>query len=148
MIRLGLRKKNRWRIETRYVRIYKAWNSISQEWYARKTVIYVIRKRKEKGQLTIEHSYFISDLPVTMWAKFFAEYIRRHRWIENSLHYVKDVSQYEDASKIKTWNQPQNISILKNIWLNLFREYWYKNIAQAMRLVSNDIPLLTSFILA
>jgi len=148
MIKLGLRKKNRWRIEIRYVRIYKAWRSISQDRYARKTVICVIRKRKEKWIWTTESAYFISDLPVTMWAKFFAEYIRKHRWIENSLHYVKDVSQHEDASKISTWNQPQNISILKNIWLNLFREYWYKNIAQAMRLVSNNIQLLTSFILA
>jgi predicted transposase YbfD/YdcC len=69
---------------------------------------------------------FYSDLPVTMWAKFFAEYIRKHRWIKNTLHYVKDVSQNEDKSRIRTWNQPQNISILKNIWLNLFRDYWYK----------------------
>jgi len=148
MIRLRQGKKNRWRTEIRHVKIYKAWNSISQERYERKTVIYIIRKRKEKWKRTNEDAYFISDLPVTKWAKFFAEYIRSHRSIENSLHYVKDVSQNEDASKIRKWNQPQNISIFKNIWLNLFRENWYKNIAKAIRLVSHNIPLLTKLILA
>lgn len=135
-------------MEVRHIKIYKAGKRIRKDWYGSKTVISVIRNRKEKGKRTREIAYFISDLPVENWANFFAKYIRAHRWIENSLHYVKDVSQWEDVSKIRTGNQPQNISILKNACLNLFREHWYKNIAEAIRFVSHDIPLMTSRILA
>ena len=135
-------------MEIRHIKIYKAGKWIRKNWYGSKTVILVIRHRKEKWKWATEYAYFISDLSVENWANFFAKYIRAHRWIENSLHYVKDVSQHEDASKIRTGNQPQNISILKSACLNIFREYWYKNIAEAIRFVSHNIPLMNKLILA
>lgn len=72
--------------------------------------------------------------------------VRSHWEIENSLHWVKDVTLKEDASKIKMGNAPQNMSTIKNIGINLFRKNNYNNIAQAMRLVANDVKTLYDII--
>ena len=114
-----------------------------------KTFVHIIRYRKLKWKKrTREDAYFISDLPTALWPEFFWNLARNHWWIENKLHYPKDVTLLEDKSKIHTWNQPANISFFRNIALNLFRKIWYKNMAQAMRIVSNDIELMASLNLA
>jgi hypothetical protein len=68
--------------------------------------------------------------------------------IENTLHYVKDVTMKEDASKTRTGNAPQNISLIKNLALNLLRQSGYTNIAQAIRLIANDIPKIWGMVSA
>jgi len=85
--------------------------------------------------------------PLKVNAEDFNIWIRSHWAIENSLHYVKDVTFKEDASKIVSWNAPQNRSLILNIVINTLRKNGYKNIASATRLVANDIPLLTSMLL-
>ena len=121
---------------------------MKKHWYRVNTVIYVKRERIVKWKKSIEKAYFISDLPVEKWADFFGRYIRNHWIIENSLHYVKDVTRNEDKSRIRTGYQAQNISILKNVALNILREQWYENIAQAIRLIAHDIGLMYKLILA
>jgi predicted transposase YbfD/YdcC len=103
----------------------------------------------KNNKATKETAYFISSLPAatTSAAKFGAG-IRGHWRIENSDHYVKDVTMKEDASKTKTGKAPQNISLIKNIALNLFRRNGYQNIAQAIRLVANDVPKLWEMVSA
>jgi predicted transposase YbfD/YdcC len=93
-------------------------------------------------------AYFISSLPTTTPAKEFAQGIRGHWHIENSLHYVKDVTMKEDASKTRTQYAPQNNSLIKNIVLNILRQQGYTNIAQAIRLLANDIPKLWKLVSA
>lgn len=80
-------------------------------------------------------------------AKDFNIWIRGHWAIENSLHYVKDVTLKEDDSKIISWNAPQNKSLILNFGLNILRKNGYTNIARGIRLIANDIPLLYSMIL-
>lgn len=101
-----------------------------------------------KGQVSEETAYFISSLSPKTPAPVFNEGIRSHWAIENSLHYVKDVTFKEDASKIRTKNAPQNISLLKNIVINIFRKNNYSNMAQAIRLTANDIPKLWKLVSA
>ncbi len=95
---------------------------------------------------SIETSYYISSLKSSTSAREFAEAIRSHWAIENSLHWVKDVTMGEDASRVRSDNAPENMSIMRNIALNIFRENGYTNIAQAIRLVSHEIPLLWRFL--
>jgi hypothetical protein len=64
------------------------------------------------------------------------------------MHYTKDVTFKEDVSKIKTKQAPENMSIIRNIIMNLFRNAGYTNMAQAIRLVAHDIPLLWEIISA
>ena len=82
-----------------------------------------------------------------MDAKGFNYWIRSHWRIENTLHYSKDVTFKEDYSKIITKNAPQNISLVRNIVMNLFRSNGYTNMAQAIRLVANDIPRILKILL-
>ena len=76
----------------------------------------------------------------------FADGIRGHWSIENSLHYVKDVTFCEDDSQITSGNSAQNMSVIRNIVINLLRQNDYKNLKQATRLLANDIRRLYKMI--
>lgn len=120
-------------------------DGISEDWKGLQQIVGVHRIVKEQGKTREETAYFISSKNEN--AFFYAEGVRSHWAIENTLHWVKDVTLKEDASLIKTGNAPQNISTIKNIGINIFREYNYTNIAQAMRLVANDINTLYELII-
>lgn len=130
---------NRGRTELRRVSVSDCIETISEDWAGLKQVISVHRIVKEKGRTREEFAYFISSRQSN--AFFYSQGIRLHWEIGNSLHYVKDVTFEEDASKIRTSHAPQNISTIKNIAINILRKNKYENMAQAMRLVSHDICL-------
>lgn len=54
-------------------------------------------------------------------AKKFAQLIRDHWSIENSLHYVADVVFEEDASLSDAGNSAENISLIRRLAMNIFR---------------------------
>jgi predicted transposase YbfD/YdcC len=66
-----------------------------------------------------EQRYFISSLPPN--AKVMAEAIRSHWAIENSLHWVLDVTMGEDLSRVRKDHAPENMAIVRHIVLNLLR---------------------------
>lgn len=135
---------NRGRTELRHTCVSDCIENISAEWIGLKQLVSVHRIVKEKGKTREELAYFISSRQSN--AFFYSEGIRLHWEIENSLHYVKDVTFEEDASKIRTSNAPQNISTIKNIAINILRKNEYNNMAQAMRLVSHNIPLIKTMV--
>jgi predicted transposase YbfD/YdcC len=65
-----------------------------------------------------------------------AAWIRRHWAIENAVHHVRDVTQGEDASRIRTGSGPQVLAALRNTALNLARLDGHANIARAQRQAS------------
>ncbi len=142
------KERNRGRIEIRKVAVYEAKKDIDKDWVGLETIIKVEREIKVKNKETKEIAYYVSSLPSLTPASVFNEGIRSHWAIENSLHYVKDTTFKEDASKIRTKNAPQNISILKTLIINIFRGNGFNNIAQATRLVANDIYKMRGLILA
>jgi len=121
---------------------------VSKGWIGLESFVRVCRHIVFKGQVSEETAYFISSLPPKTPVSVFGQGIRDHWAIENSLHYVKDVTFKEDASRIMTKNAPQNISLLKNIVINLFRKNNFTNMAQAIRLVANDIPQIWEMVSA
>lgn len=136
-------EKSRNRQEVRIVKVFNDLKGIDlTKWLGLQTIIQITRKteflKNNKKTLT-ETAYFISSLPVTTNAKVFNQGIRSHWSIENSLHYVKDKTFQEDHSKIVSGNAPVNMSLVRSIVLNVLRKHGYENIAQAIRLVSNDI---------
>lgn len=135
---------NRGRSERRRVVVSDCTEGIDKEWVGLKEVVSVQRFTKEKGKIKEETAYFISSRKAN--ALFYAEGIRLHWQIENSLHWVKDVTFGEDASKIRTGHAPQNLSTIKNIAMNIFRKNDYSNMAQAMRVVANKIELIKNLI--
>ena len=76
--------------------------------------------RMVKGKTPIETRYYISSLPND--AQKLGESVRSHWGIENSLHWVLDVSFREDDCRIKKDNTPQKFAILRHISLNLLNQ--------------------------
>ena len=117
---------------------------MSKEWIGLKQLVIVHRIVKKK--VDQDRSMHIYQQQAIKMPFYIQEGIRLHWEIENSLHYVKDVTFEEDASKIQTDNAPQNISTIKNIAINILRKNDYKNMAQAMRLLAHDISKIKSMI--
>ena len=73
--------------------------------------------RSLDGKTTVETRYFITSLEEN--ALTFANSVRSHWGIENSLHWVLDVALREDDCRIRKDNAPHNFTILRQIAVNL-----------------------------
>ena len=136
-------EQNRGRDETRRVWVYDDLYGIdTTEWIGIKQLVKVERVTytQKKTLPSIDTSYYISSIKTT--AVQYNKGIRSHWAIENSLHYVKDVTFHEDASRIRTGNAPTNFSIIRNIAINVLRRMNYNSFPQAIRMVGGDIPTL------
>ena len=131
----------RGRHETRETFVYKDIRCISPEWIGLKRLIRVERNVCKKGIQTHETAYFISDIRSNK-AAFFARHIRNHWAIENRLHWVKDVIMNEDNSKTTGGMAAENISIIRNIAINLFRLNGHHSIKYAIELYANNFKKL------
>lgn len=86
------------------------------EWVGLKSLAAVEAERRTGGKTTKETRYFISSL--TGSAEQLALAVRGHWGIENSLHYVLDVTMNEDKSRIRKDHAPENLALLRKIALN------------------------------
>lgn len=96
-----------------------AWLQKSHDWPGLQSIIQVKSRTKKKGKTSYETRYYISSLSAN--AKKIAQAIRAHWAIENSLHWVLDVSFDDDQSRIRSGFAPQNMMTIKHIALNLLR---------------------------
>lgn len=71
------------------------------------------------GQTSRTRRYYLSSAPLT--AKRFAQAVRQHWRIENSLHWVLDHSFDEDKARNRTGNGPDNLTVLRKLALNILR---------------------------
>lgn len=60
--------------------------------------------------------------------------IRRYWGIENGLHYRRDVTLREDATRLTVGNSGQNMAVLNNLVISLCFKKGYQNLAKARRL--------------
>src|SRR3954470_11328395 len=98
--------------------------------------IKVIRRRRRTGTAhrSMETVYALTSLDHRdADSRLLACWIRSHWTIENRLHWVRDVTQGEDHSTIRTGNGPQVIAALRNTAINLIRLRGGTNIAAAHR---------------
>lgn len=97
------------------------WMSQKEDWPGLKSVAVVESTRRlDRGDKTVERRYYISSL-ANPDAELVAGAIRGHWGIENSLHYVLDVSFGEDRSRVRKEHGPENLSRLRRIALNLLK---------------------------
>jgi predicted transposase YbfD/YdcC len=92
-----------------------------------------------KGRWRTETIYAITDLaPHQARPDELAAWIRGHWQIENGLHWVRDVTFGEDASRIHTGAAPQVMASLRNLATSLHRLAGATNIAAALRHHARD----------
>ena len=73
----------------------------------------------EKGRTSRQTRYYVTSRPMTATA--LAEAVRRHWAIENSLHWVLDVTFREDAARSRTGHGPANMAVVRHFAFNLVR---------------------------
>ncbi len=80
----------------------------------------MVEAQVERGDVvSCERRYFLTSLGCD--AERFAQTVRQHWGIENSLHWVLDVSFREDDCRIRQDAGAQTMSVLRHIALNLIR---------------------------
>lgn len=134
-------ESSRGRYEIRRVKIYKATEAIPEGWQGLNRIISVERLTTRKGKEDYRRSYYISSIESDD-AELFGEGIRGHWSIENGLHWVKDVIQGEDKARIKKGNGIKTLSILKNIAINICREWGYASIRSAQIYFASNVKKL------
>lgn len=72
------------------------------------------------GKVTIDRRYFIVSFSAD--AKVFANAVRRHWSIENSLHWVLDMSFREDESRIRKEHGAEIFAVVRHCALNLLKK--------------------------
>ena len=86
-----------------------------------------------------ETVYAITDLPAHQARPDeLAAWLRGHWHIENKLHWVRDVTFAEDASRVRTGAAPQVMAAFRNLVISLNRLSGATNIAAALRHHARD----------
>jgi predicted transposase YbfD/YdcC len=101
--------------------------------------IKVVRRRRVAGRAkaSVETVYAITSLGHRdADPRLLAGWIRSHWTIENCLHWVRDVTEGEDHSSVRTGHGPQVMAALRNTAINIIRLRGETNIAAAHRAFS------------
>ena len=88
----------------------------SDEWVGVQTIVIVERTRHLWNQTTHEIQFYLSSLPPD--SPRIAAAIRQHWGIENSLHWVLDVTFAEDDCRVRSMYAPHNLALLRRFALN------------------------------
>lgn len=123
---LGLRQsktseKNRDRQETREVAVLPVPKDspVFANWEGIATIGAIYRTREMNGKFEESQEFFIASLPCKVRA--IGRHLRAHWSIENSQHYVLDVTFTEDASRIRKGNGPEITSVFRRLALNILQ---------------------------
>lgn len=107
--------------------------------FANLACIAMVEARVEKkGSLSVERRYYISSRHLT--AADFAAAVRSHWAIENSLHWVLDVTFKEDLSRLRAGHGARNMAVVRHFALNLVRQAKDKRAIKRRRKVASWNP--------
>lgn len=96
-----------------YIRNYDGWAGLQ-------TIVRVQRERRLRDTTTTEIAYYISSLPADAEPLLMAT--RFHWAVENSLHWVLDVTFREDDARIRVGHAAHNMAILRQMALNIIKK--------------------------
>ena len=107
------------RIETRTATTSSdiGWLQESHQWPGLKMIGKITRTRETLTKTSTETAYYI--MSAAMAPKQFNDIARAHWGIENSLHWVLDVTMNEDQQRNRLDNGPENLAILRHLTLNI-----------------------------
>ena len=134
-------EKNHGRLETRrYWTIsdpdYLKYLDPEKEWQDLKSIGRVEAERIIKGEVSKASRYYLSSRNGE--AKEFAQAVRSHWGIENSVHWVLDVDFREDDSRVRQGYAAENMAVLRRLALNLTkREPTFRKSVNGRRLAAS-----------
>lgn len=96
-----------------------SWLQERHNWPGLQSIIMVNYTREVKGQTKTVRRLYISSLRVS--GQQMATYIRAHWQIENTLHWVLDVTFSQDQHRIRTGNAAANFATIEHAASNLLR---------------------------
>lgn len=110
------------RVETRHCTVTSDvdWFEDKSKWKKLTTFGMVEATREMGDKITQETRYFISSLPCD--AKRFAEAVRNHWAVENSLHWCLDIAFREDDSRVRKGHGQENFAIMRRFALSLVKQ--------------------------
>jgi predicted transposase YbfD/YdcC len=97
-----------------------SWLEGREEWTDLKSVAMIEAERFVGDAVVVETRYYLSSLSND--AEVLNEAVRSHWGVENSLHWVLDVTFHEDSSRIKKENAPENFGLLRRLALCLLKK--------------------------
>jgi predicted transposase YbfD/YdcC len=90
------------------------------DWQGLRSLGMVFRERQVgQAEATCATRFFINSLPPKV--KTFARAVRGHWGIENSLHWVLDISFREDESRLRKDHGPENLALLRRLAASLLQ---------------------------
>jgi predicted transposase YbfD/YdcC len=115
--------------------------AIRQRWPKLAGVGMIERERDINGKVSRERAFYIGSRGIVS-AEAFAKAARSHWEIENSLHWVLDVTFREDECRVRKGHAPQNLSILRKFALSILRkdETYPKRSIRSRRKTADRLP--------
>jgi predicted transposase YbfD/YdcC len=95
------------------------WLTEAKEWVGLRSFGLVESTREIAGVVTVERRCYLSSLPAK--AQGFAQAVRGHWAVENSLHWTLDVTFNEDQCRVRTGHAAENFSTLRRMALNILK---------------------------
>jgi predicted transposase YbfD/YdcC len=97
----------------------------SSQWSGFQTIVAVERIRHLRTKTTHEIQFYLSSLSSN--SSQIPRAIRQHWSIENSLHWVLDVTFNEDACRVRSLHAPHNLALVRRFALNILNcEHTFK----------------------
>jgi predicted transposase YbfD/YdcC len=117
------------------------WLQEIHKWPGLKSIAVVHSTRETKKGIEKESRYYISSLSAN--AEQIARAARSHWGIENSLHWVLDVTMNEDRIQIHNENAPEILSIMRKWGINIINKnkgkYSIKRMIQKMAMSPKNL---------
>lgn len=104
------------------------------KWPGLQSVIVVVRERTTGDKNTCEKHYYISNRKRS--AEQFLKAIRGHWGIENSLHWVLDVTFDEDGSRVRKDHGPENFALLRRMAVSMLKAEGSQGSIRGKRLIA------------
>ena len=95
---------------------------VKGEWKGLQSIVMVKSERRIGEKVSIERRHFLTSLGGSGAAKRVLRAVRSHWGIENRFHWVLDVVYGEDRCRVRVGNAAQNLSVMREITLNLLRQ--------------------------
>jgi predicted transposase YbfD/YdcC len=142
--------QHRGRIEKRSIRVSTEMNSYLTDWPLIEQVAELTRTVtvRKTGKTSQEVVYLITTLtPLEASPPRLLKLVRGHWSIENSSHYVRDVTFHEDRSHLRSGHAPQIMAALRNLVITLIHRSGSSQIAASRRHFASHPHLAFRFLL-